>query len=119
LSTKGDDRIWSYDIAQQRIKVIYDAESFGDPELTGVDNITVSPAGDVLVAEDGGDMQIVTITADESIVPVVQVVGHENSEVTGPAFDPSGNRLYFSSQRGTTGTSEDGITFEVTGPFLG
>jgi len=32
-------------------------------------------------------------------------------------FNPAGNRLYFSSQRGTTGSSSAGITYEVTGPF--
>jgi hypothetical protein len=31
--------------------------------------------------------------------------------MTGPAFDPSGTRLYFSSQR------NPGRTYEVTGPF--
>jgi uncharacterized protein len=40
-------------------------------------------------------------------------VGHEGSEITGPAFDPSGTRLYFSSQRSPT----SGTTYEVTGPF--
>jgi hypothetical protein len=42
------------------------------------------------------------------------VVGQDRSEITGPAFDPSGTRLYFSSQRGAAGW---GITYEVTGPF--
>ena len=42
-------------------------------------------------------------------------MGHKNSEITGPAFDPSGTRLYFSSQRGKNGSA--GITYEVTGPF--
>ena len=46
---------------------------------------------------------------------IVRVVGHKKSEITGPAFDPSGTRLYFSSQRGKNGFT--GITFEVTGPF--
>ncbi|HEU5473575.1 MAG TPA: translocation protein TolB, partial [Actinophytocola sp.] len=40
-----------------------------------------------------------------------------SSEITGPAFTPAGNRLYFSSQRGTSGSSSGGITYEVTGPF--
>ncbi|HJL19234.1 MAG TPA: DUF839 domain-containing protein [Sandaracinaceae bacterium LLY-WYZ-13_1] len=43
---------------------------------------------------------------------LLQVTGHDRSE--GPAFDPSGTRLYFSSQRGSEGR---GVTFEVTGPF--
>ncbi len=48
---------------------------------------------------------------------LVQLVEHDFSEVTGPAFSPDGKRLYFSSQRGRTGSSRAGITFEVEGPF--
>ena len=69
------------------------------------------------MAEDGGDLQIVAITADRQLVPVVQLTGHDDSEMTGPAFDPTGTRLYFSSQRGPTGRWQDGITFEVSGRF--
>ena len=76
-------------------------------------------AGDVLVAEDGGDNQICSIAPDREPVPIVHLIGHDGSEITGPAFDPSGTRLYFSSQRGETGQSEDGVTYEVTGPFRG
>ena len=42
---------------------------------------------------------------------------YKRQEITGPAFSPDGSRLYFSSQRGKTGRNEDGITFEITGPF--
>jgi hypothetical protein len=42
------------------------------------------------------------------------VEGQPFSEITGPAFDPKGQRLYFSSQRGSDGR---GITYEVRGPF--
>jgi tricorn protease-like protein len=30
----------------------------------------------------------------------LRVTGQNSSEITSPAFDPAGNRLYFSSQRG-------------------
>ena len=43
--------------------------------------------------------------------------GQSSSEITGPAFNPVGNRLYLSSQRGTSGSSSGGITDEITGPF--
>jgi secreted PhoX family phosphatase len=119
FSTKGDNRVWSYDIARGRLSVIYDASAFKEPVLKGVDNVTVTAGADVLVAEDEDDMQIVAITPERRVVPVVQVVGHPYSEVAGPAFDPSGTRLYFSSQRGATGSAQDGVTFEVTGPFNG
>src|SRR3712207_7932923 len=42
--------------------------------------------------------------------PFLRVVGHAGSEVTGIAFNPAGDRLYFSSQRGSSGT---GVTFVV------
>ena len=61
-------------------------------------DLAVSPAGD--------------------LSPVLQLVGPDLSEITGPALTPDGPRLYFSSQRGTTGSPLDGVTFEVTGPFV-
>ncbi len=117
LATTADNRIWAYDVRDEEITVLYDDDFFLDPILKGVDNLTVSPRGDILVAEDGDDMQLVALTPNGNVEPVLQVVGHDSSEITGPAFDPSGTRLYFSSQRGATGIGKDGITFEVQGPF--
>lgn len=117
FSTKGDDRVWVYAIASEQLSVIYDARAIEEPVLTGVDNVTTTARGDVLVAEDEGDMQLIAITPERQVVPVLQVVGHPGSEMAGPAFDPSGTRLYFSSQRGARGSESDGMTFEVTGPF--
>jgi secreted PhoX family phosphatase len=117
FSTKGDDRIWAYTIASEQLHVIYASAEHDPPVLRGVDNVTVSASEDVLVAEDNGDMQIVAITPDRQVVPIVQVIGQPDSEVAGPAFDPSGTRLYFSSQWGATGAGRDGLTYEVTGPF--
>jgi uncharacterized protein len=98
------------------LSIFYNAALFLSPVLTGVDNITGNAAGELLVAEDSGDMQIVVLTAGK-VLPLLQVAGHDRSELTGPAFSPDGSRLYFSSQRGKTGRNEDGITFEITGPF--
>ncbi|MEZ4406884.1 MAG: DUF839 domain-containing protein [Polyangiales bacterium] len=117
FTTKGTNQVFAYDIASARLRVIYDARELTSPPLRGVDNLTVSCCGDVLVAEDGGSMQVVAILPSGEAKPLVQVVGHTGSEVTGPAFDPSGTRLYFSSQRGVEGGSGAGFTFEVTGPF--
>ncbi len=101
-----------------RMSILYDDDTSENPILTGVDNVTVSAQGDVLVAEDGGDMQIVAFAPSGEIVPLVQIAGHEGSEVTGPAFDPSGTCLYFSSQRGAGIPPTGGVTYEVTGPFF-
>ena len=62
-------------------------------------------------------MQIVAILSDGSLIPLIQIKGNNRSEITGPAFDPSNERLYFSSQRGKSGESSEGITYEVKGPF--
>jgi len=99
------------------LSVIYDKETSPNPILSGVDNVTVSQDGELIISEDGGDLQVVAITALGRLLPLAQLVGHDDSEVTGPAFSPDGTRLYFSSQRGTGGTSGDGLTYEITGPF--
>lgn len=117
FATRSDQRVWAYDTFGGGLSVVYDAATAASPILTGVDNLLISPSGDVLVAEDSDDLQIVALTPQGSILPLVQLVGHDDSEITGPAFDPSHRRLYFSSQRGTTGRATDGVTFEVTGPF--
>ena len=98
-----------------------------DESLNGVDNITVSAGGDVIVAEDTDDMQMQALTPDGQLIKLLEVTGHSifgfGGELTGPVFDPSGTRLYFSSQRGTGGDFTVagkfiGITYEVTGPFV-
>jgi hypothetical protein len=109
--------VWAINTSAQTIEIIYDLATSSDPELSGVDNITASPLGDVFVAEDGTNMQLVALTAGGDVKPVVQVVGQPESEITGPALTPDGQRLYFSSQRAPTPSGEYGITYEVTGPW--
>jgi secreted PhoX family phosphatase len=111
FTTKGDNRVWRYDPATNRLRVIYDPVRQVNGVLSGVDNVEVGSGGVIYVAEDGGDMQIVLVRNDGSTFPVVQVTGTTGSEVTGPAFDPSGTRLYFSSQR------DPGRTYEVSGDW--
>jgi secreted PhoX family phosphatase len=113
LTTKGDNRVWTYTPATNSLAIIYDAATLDDPVLTGVDNVTVTPRGDVYVAEDGGNMQICLLFGKDLKVPqdFLELTGVSGSEMTGPAFDPSGTRLYFSSQW------NPGRTYEVTGPF--
>jgi uncharacterized protein len=116
FTTKGDNRVWAYTVESSRLEVIYDDDLYPDAPLRGVDNVVVSRSGDLFVAEDGGDMQICLITPERVVAPFLQVLGQEGSELTGPAFSPDGQRLYFSSQRGSGG---NGITYEVMGPFRG
>jgi len=135
LTTKGDDRVWLHDIEAQTMTVLYDAAEHITPVLTGVDNLAVSSAHDLYVAEDGGDLEVCVITPERAVFPVVRMTGGQHgfenptpiplvSEVTGLALSPDGNRLYFNSERGfglaglPVGPGP-GILYEVTGPFRG
>lgn len=136
LTTKPpDDRVWVYDTEAGTMRVLYAAAEHADPVLSGVDNIAVSRAHDLYVAEDGGNLEVCMIGPDLVVSPVLRMTGAQHgfdsgtplplmSEVTGLAFSPDGNRLYFNSQRGMgiaglpVGPGP-GITYEVTGPFRG
>jgi secreted PhoX family phosphatase len=96
--------VWDLDVAAQTQLPLYDAAAHGESApLTGVDNVVVSRGGEIFVAEDGGNLEVVVITTDAVVAPVLRLVGHDASEVCGPAFSPDGRRMYFSSQRGTDG----------------
>ena len=116
FTTKGDGRVWRWDARQGRLSLTYDDAVTAAP-LTGVDAVTGSSAGELFVAEDGGDLQICVLSPLGRVAPFLQLVGHDASEVTGPALSPNGRHLVFSSQRGTTGSSTGGTTFLVRGPF--
>jgi uncharacterized protein len=120
FATKGDDRVWALEVASDILTVLYDVETHPNPILSGVDNVTVSPTGDVIVAEDGGDLQIIAITPEGQTVALMQIEGQTATEIAGPAFDPSHTRLYFSSQRGqdSGGAFNSGITYCIEGPFF-
>ena len=132
LATTGDSRIWSYNTRRRTMRVIYDAENVPNAPLTDVDNVTIhKPSGDLFVCEDNGapdayDIALVTPggrrhRGRRTVAKFAQLTGaqHGNpgteaaSEVTGVAFDPLGQRMYFSSQR----AFGVGVIYEVTGPF--
>jgi hypothetical protein len=116
FTTKGDDRVWAYDTRSEHMSLLHDPQTTDGTPLRGVDNLTVSAAsGDLFIAEDGGNLEIVIVTPSDEIAPLLRVTGpeHSGSELAGPALDPSGERMYFSSQRGF----DRGITYEITGPF--
>jgi secreted PhoX family phosphatase len=118
--TTADDRVWAHDVQTGAIEVLYDPATAGaGAPLHSPDNVTVhSMSGDIYVAEDGDDLQLVLLAdrgGQQIVAPFLQLTGHDRSEITGPAFSPDGGRLYLSSQRGRDGKL--GMTFEVTGPF--
>ena len=123
FSTKGDNRVWAYDTATGALGTIYDKAAAGPgAPLSGVDNLTVNPAGEVFVCEDGDDMQICVIAPDGTVAPFLQLTGEaavgladRGNELAGVIFDPSHRRLYFSAQR----AYGFGAVYEVRGPFHG
>jgi secreted PhoX family phosphatase len=116
FTVKSNNRVYDLDVARQRLTVLWDAARYDPPVLSGVDNLVMDQAHNLYVAEDGGNMELVLISArGHRVAPFLRVTGQSGSEITGPAFTPGGRRLYFSSQRG--GDAGTGITYEVTGPF--
>lgn len=120
VATTSDDRIYAYDTATETIEVLYDGKLLVNAPLHEVDNITVHRnSGDLYVGEDADDLELGIITPQREVAAFLQCAGPQHgtgeaaSEVTGPTFDPSGTRLYFSSQR-AGGT---GAVYEITGPF--
>jgi hypothetical protein len=129
FTTKGDKKVWAYDARAQKIDLLYHHALAPDAALNAVDNVTVSPSGDVYVCEDGGNMEIVMITPERTVAPFCRIAlpdgsmpaDHQGSEMAGVAFDPSGRRMYFSSQRAYPYVPDtpaaDGALYEVEGPF--
>ena len=125
LCTTNDDKIHTYDTETRRMDVLYDGATLEDPPLTNVDNITVSRSGDVFVCEDTSNsddagFDIGLITPEREVTRFLKVTGSTHtgagearSELTGVIFDPSGERMFFSSQRGFV----TGVIYEITGPF--
>ena len=114
FTTKIDNVVWAYHTQTYLISKVYDAADYQLPLLYGVDNIEVSQSGELLIAEDGGNMQVIALDHNYEPHVLVDVHGQDRSEITGPAFSPDGKRLYFSSQRGKTGRDKDGITYEIS-----
>lgn len=114
FTTKYDNRVWQLDLADDSIEDIQRLEG----RVNDVDDLTHTPDGAILLAEDGPAMRILYL-ADPGGDPVtlVQLPDHNQSEITGLAFDPFGMRLYFSSQRGSTEHGVYGLTFELFGDF--
>ncbi len=114
FATKGDITVWKYDVKRARIEKLLDATARSS-EVSAVDNLTLTPGGDVLIAEDQETAaELVLVTPTGETASLLQLgPPHDGSELCGPAFAPDGSRLYVSSQRGAGGA---GVTYEVTGP---
>jgi uncharacterized protein len=126
VSTTSDHRVHAYDVRSERIEVIYDGLASRSAPLLRVDQLTGSRAGEVFVCEDIAteEINMGVITRDRKVSKFLSVTGpkHRNSELTGVTFDPSGTRMFFSSQRAFPKSNLEpgpGAIYEITGPFKG
>jgi secreted PhoX family phosphatase len=74
FTTTADDRVWMLDVSASphTLEVLYDARALVDAPLREPDNVTVHPSsGDVFVAEDSDDLQLVLLARDASSGEVV------------------------------------------------
>lgn len=139
FTSKTDHSVHGIDLAAQRYRLIWR----GNPDVSGVDGAVLSGcdslaihtrSGDLLIGEDGADMDIAVMTNQGEVAPLVRVqgAGAGATRVSGVAFDPTGTRLYLSVPRAVTPRAvgeivqgQDpadfggGIVYEVTGPFRG
>ena len=111
-----DGQVWFYDPAKQTVtlKTIFGVNP--DPDVDaddydGPDNITVSPYGGVILAEDGDGVQhLVGVTEQGRSYPLARN-DQNGSELTGPVFSPDGRTLFACIQSGP------GRVFAITGPW--
>lgn len=107
-----DGQIWFHDPVAQTITLkLRMAVTPDESDLDGPDNITVSPYGGVLVAEDGeGEQHLFGVTVGGEPYALARNALGNGSEFTGPNFSPDGRTLFVNIQT-------PGIVFAVTGPW--
>ena len=87
VATTADDRVHAYDIARERMRVIYDGLASRSAPLLRVDQLTANRAGEVFVCEDISteEIDIGVIDRSRRVSRFLSATGpqHENSELTG------------------------------------
>ena len=111
-----DGQVWFYDPAKETVTLTtifgvnpnpsVDAENYDGP-----DNITVSPYGGVILAEDGSGVQHLVGVTDQGKAYTLARNDQGGSEFTGPVFSPDGATLFACIQSGP------GRVFAITGPW--
>ncbi|MEU3732711.1 alkaline phosphatase PhoX [Streptomyces sp. NPDC033538] len=117
-----DGQVWFYDPKRRTLtlKVLLgvNPDPSADGAFDGPDNITVSPYGGLVIAEDGDGVQHLFGATDSGrTYPIARNdlnVGSEDdpeySEFTGVTFSPDGRTLYANIQ-------DPGIMLAITGPW--
>lgn len=114
--SEHDGQVWFYDPARQTVKLMTIFGVNPDPEVDtdhydGPDNITVSPYGGVILAEDGEGIQhLVGVTDQGKSYPMARNELASGNEFTGPNFSADGTILFANIQ-------SPGHVLAITGPW--
>ena len=107
--------MWFYDPKHQRVslKTIFGVNADPDADagnFDGPDNITVSPHGGLILAEDGDGVQHLVGVTSQGKAYALARNDYNGSEFCGPAFSADGRVLFVNIQ-------SPGFTLAVTGPW--
>jgi secreted PhoX family phosphatase len=109
-----DGQVWFYDPAAETLtlKTVFGRNPNPDAEggFDGPDNITVSPYGGVILAEDGEGLSHLVGVTEAGTTYALARNELNDSEFTGPTFSADGKVLFASIQ-------SPGIVFAITGPW--
>ena len=111
-----DGQVWFYDPATETVtlKTIFGVNPNPDVDsdnYDGPDNITVSPYGGVILAEDGNGVQHLVGVTDAGKSFTLARNDANDIEFAGPVFSPDGKILFANVQ------SSPGRVFAITGPW--
>lgn len=106
-------QVWRYQPGEGGGQLELYVESNSPDAFEAVDNIVATPAGDLLICEDGpGDNFVRIVTPDGVVFPIVRNAHPGRSEFCGACFSPDGRTLFVNVQR-------PGFTFAITGDWAG
>ncbi|MFV2120461.1 alkaline phosphatase PhoX [Streptomyces sp. Act-28] len=109
-----DGQVWFYDPKRRTLtlKVLLGVNAAPDEDgaLDGPDNITVSPYGGLVIAEDGDGVQHLFGATDSGRTYPIARNDLNDSEFAGVVFSPDGRTLYANIQK-------PGLLLAVTGPW--
>ncbi len=109
-----DGQVWFYDPKRRTLtlKVLLGVNAAPDVDgaYDGPDNITVSPYGGIVIAEDGEGVQHLFGATDSGRTYPIARNDLNDSELAGVTFSPDGDTLFASIQ-------SPGIMVAITGPW--
>ena len=110
-----DGQVWFLDPREGTLTLFlrFAADDGGEIAADGPDNITVSPYGGVMIAEDGDRQPHLLGATPDGLMFLLARSEHDSddSEFCGPVFSPDGRTLFVNLQR-------PGHTYAISGPFV-